>query len=71
MQQPIKSSLVGIFLAGALYGLIAAANPVLRSLQFHDDFEGGDLSAWEFPYPEDWVIPSEGTNRFLHMLRLR
>ena len=71
MPQSIKISLVGIFLAGVLHGLIAAPNPVLGLLQFHDDCEGGDLSVWEFPYPEDWVIQPEGTNHFLHMLRRR
>jgi hypothetical protein len=71
MRQPIKISVVGIFLTGTLFGLIGAASPVLRSLQFRDDFEGGDLTAWEFPYPEDWMIQSEGANHFLHMLRRR
>jgi hypothetical protein len=57
--------------ATLFYGLALAANPVLRSLQFRDDFESGNLTAWEFPYAEDWVIQSEGANRFLHMLRRR
>jgi len=52
-------------------GLALAANPILRSLQFRDDFESGSLTVWEFPYAEDWMIQSEGTNHFLHMLRRR
>jgi hypothetical protein len=54
-----------------ILGLAFAGDPVLRSLQFRDDFQGASLAAWEFPYPEDWVIQSEGENRFLRMLRRR
>ncbi len=60
-----------LLLVALLWSLSGLARPVLRSLQFRDDFEGGDLTAWEFPYPEDWVIQSEGANHFLHMLRRR
>jgi hypothetical protein len=58
-------------IASACCGLALLANPVLHSLQFRDDFESGSLAAWEFPYAEDWVVQSEGANRFLHMLRRR
>jgi len=47
------------------------ARPVLRSVTYHDDFSAGNLDAWQFPYPEDWVIGSEGPLHFLHMLRNR
>jgi hypothetical protein len=63
------------FLLGA--GFVAAltnrlvAQPVLRSIQFTDDFSSGTLDHWELPYPEDWVIRTEGTLHFLHMLRDR
>jgi hypothetical protein len=45
------------------------AGPVLRSVTYHDDFSSGNLDAWQFPHPEDWVIGSEGPLHFLHMLR--
>jgi hypothetical protein len=48
-----------------------SAGPAGQSIQFRDDFEGGELAAWEFPYPEDWEIRAEGSNHFLHMLRSR
>jgi len=48
-----------------------SASPVIRSLTFQDTFEQGKLSAWEFPFPEDWQILSEGPNLFLHMIRSR
>jgi hypothetical protein len=47
------------------------SSPVIRSLDFHDDFEDGILSAWEFPFPQDWKILAEGPNHYLHMLRSR
>jgi hypothetical protein len=63
----------GIISASAAIVLIAAAlpGPVLRSVSFRDNFEKGDLSAWAFPFPEDWRIFSEGPNHYLHMLRSR
>jgi hypothetical protein len=66
-----------LWLAGSL-GLLAAlfaaspgAPPVLDALSFRDDFELGNLSDWQLPFPEDWVILPEGRNHFLHMLRSR
>jgi hypothetical protein len=47
------------------------ARPVLRSIQFSDNFTSGALDRWQFPYPEDWVIGTEGPLHFLHMLRNR
>jgi hypothetical protein len=47
------------------------ARPVLRSIRFTDDFSSGTLDRWQFPYPEDWVIGTEGPLHFLHMLRNR
>jgi hypothetical protein len=47
------------------------ARPVLRSVTYHDKFSSGKLDTWQFPYPEDWVIVSEGPLHFLHMLRNR
>jgi len=58
-------------IVASAFALAATAGPVLRSLQFRDDFEGGALSVWQFPYPEDWTILSEGANHYLHMLRNR
>jgi hypothetical protein len=48
-----------------------SAGPAGQSIQFRENFEGGEVAAWEFPYPEDWEIRAEGNNRFLHMLRSR
>ena len=41
------------------------------SIQFADNFSSGTLDRWQFPYPEDWVIGTEGPLHFLHMLRNR
>ncbi len=57
--------------AAILLSAFVFAGPVLRSLNFQDDFEKGSLSAWEFPFPEDWQILAEGPNHYLHMLRNR
>lgn len=59
-------ALAGIFLAES-----QDASPVLRSIQFRDDFEAGSLETWDFPFAEDWVIGGEPGNHFLHMLRRR
>jgi hypothetical protein len=59
------------FIAAAWLGLARGSTPVIRTLEFHEDFERGDLSAWDFPFPEDWQILAEGPNHFLHMLRSR
>jgi hypothetical protein len=47
------------------------AQPVIRSIQFTDNFSSGTLDPWQFPYPEDWAIGMEGPLHFLHMLRNR
>jgi len=47
------------------------AQPVLRSIQFVDNFHSGTHDPWQFPYPEDWVIGTEENLHFLHMLRNR
>jgi hypothetical protein len=62
----ISSGLLIATLGGA-----GAVGPVIHTLDFHDDFEDGILSAWKFPFPEDWKIVAEGTNHYLHMLRSR
>ena len=64
------AALVMVIVASAV-ALAAAAGPVLQSLQFRDDFESDELSAWQFPYSEDWTILAEGANHYLHMLRNR
>jgi len=63
-----------VFLCAAFLAVLVShveARPVARSVHFHDDFSSGKLDAWQFPYPEDWVIKSEGPLHFLHMLRSR
>ena len=63
--------LLALSFAGAIVAVSHGANPVLRSMQFRDDFETGTLDAWDFPLAEDWVIRGEPVNHFLHMLRNR
>ncbi len=55
----------------AAWTIPSGARPVIRSIQFTDDFSSGTLDRWQFPYPEDWVIGTEGPLHFLHMLRSR
>jgi len=68
--------------AGFTFAIVAAifatglttpvgAGPVLRSIQFTDNFSSGTLDRWQLPYPEDWVIGTEVPLHFLHMLRNR
>jgi hypothetical protein len=41
------------------------------SLSIQDDFNSGNLNAWERPFPEDWEILTEGSLHYLHMKRSR
>jgi hypothetical protein len=54
---------------------LADSRPALRSVDFHDNFESGNLDAWQLPHPEDWSIVSEagaqGGGHYLHMNRNR
>ena len=38
-----------------------------HSVHFRDRFDSGGLNALELPYPEDWIILSEGGRHYLHM----
>jgi hypothetical protein len=61
-------------LAAATAGLLLAQgppNPNAPALSFRDDFESENLSAWQAPHPEDWVILSDGNNHYLHLIRPR
>ncbi len=69
-----RTSLSFALLATAFAAMLTipgGARPVVRQIQFADNFSSGSLDRWQFPYPEDWVIGSEGPLHFLHMLRSR
>jgi hypothetical protein len=40
-------------------------------LPIRDDFDTGNLNAWQMPFPEDWEILKEGSIDYLHMKRNR
>ena len=46
-------------------------NTPTASLPIRDDFNTGNLNAWEMPFPEDWGILKEGSIDYLHMKRNR
>jgi hypothetical protein len=58
-------------LLAASLGELAGAPPVLQQITFRDNFASGKLDAWQFPFPEDWEILTEGPRHFLHMKRNR
>jgi hypothetical protein len=62
-----------VFSLVALSFLVAAseAQPSPGKINFRDDFSSGKLAAWQFPFPEDWVVKEEGPLHYLHMLRNR
>ena len=62
--------LCAAFVAASL-AVTSAARTVIRPLDFHDAFETGDLTAWQFPSPEDWEILGVPHERYLHMKRSR
>jgi hypothetical protein len=69
-----RAALPFVLLAAAFVAALTSpigARPVLLSIQFADNFSSGSLDRWQFPYPEDWVVGTEGPLHFLHMLRNR
>ena len=46
-------------------------NTPAASLPIRDDFDTGNLNAWQMPFPEDWEILKEGSLDYLHMKRNR
>jgi hypothetical protein len=62
--------LCAAFVAASL-GQAGTQKTAISSLDFHDGFETGDLSAWQFPYPEDWEILGGADEHYLHMKRMR
>ena len=42
---------------------------VLRSVSFHDSFDGGNLDRWLLPAPADWAIVEGTHGHYLHMVR--
>jgi hypothetical protein len=63
--------LLGCGFAALTFSPPRAAETNSQSILVQDGFASGDLSRWEFPYPEDWVVRAEEGNRFLHLLRNR
>ncbi len=61
--------LVPVFFAGLVS--LLNAGPVLRTVSIHEDFSTGKLDRWDFPYPEDWEILSDGPLHYIHMKRNR
>lgn len=71
MRRWLTFSLLILSLAAAGLVMSRSGGPAAQSIQFQENFEGGELAAWQFPYPEDWVIRAEEGNHFLHILRSR
>ncbi len=49
----------------------AYSNARKASLSIQDDFDSGNLNAWEMPFAEDWEILTDGSLHYLHMKRSR
>lgn len=49
----------------------AYSNARKASLSIQDDFDSGNLNAWEMPFAEDWKILTDGSLHYLHMKRSR
>jgi hypothetical protein len=49
----------------------AYSNAREASLSIQDDFNSGNLNAWEMPFAEDWEILTDGSLHYLHMKRSR
>jgi len=67
-----------ILLTGSVFSVVTLsilgaikARPATEKINFHDNFSSGKLDAWQFPFPEDWVVKEEGRLHYLHMLRNR
>jgi hypothetical protein len=72
-------SRTNVLLAGLAFSVVALsilivaikAEPAPGKINFHDNFSSGKLDAWQFPFPDDWVVKEEGRLHYLHMLRSR
>lgn len=72
-------SRTNMLLAGLVFSVAALSifvtaietQPASGKINFHDNFSSGKLDAWQFPFPEDWVVKEEGPPHYLHMLRSR
>ncbi len=75
MQTVNKRTALSFFLLTAIFVAVLAipfgARPAVHSIRFADNFSSGTLGQWQFPYPQDWTIGTEGQVHFLHMLRMR
>jgi len=62
-----------VFSVAALSIFITAIETQAASgkINFHDNLSSGKLEAWQFPFPEDWVVKEEALPHYLHMLRSR
>ena len=69
----------GRLFAGLLFAVVVLSVLIVRvvalptplAVNFYDDFSSGKLDAWQFPFPEDWVVKEDGPLHYLHMLRSR
>jgi hypothetical protein len=72
-------SRTNMLLAGLVFSVAALSifitaietQPASGKINFHDNFSSGKLDAWQFRFPEDWVVKEEGPLHYLHMLRSR
>lgn len=73
ISRPGKFLACWLVVAAALGVLVTVtqARPATGKVNFYDNFSSGKLDAWQFPYPEDWVIREDGPLHYLHMLRSR
>jgi hypothetical protein len=59
----------GSFLRPNLLGAVFSSDA--KSVHFADNFENGQLDAWQLPYADDWAILAEDGKHYLHMKRNR
>ena len=59
------------FYAVSVRSLAQRGKTPAANLPIRDDFDTGNLNAWQMPFPEDWEILKEGSIDYLHMKRNR
>jgi hypothetical protein len=59
------------FYAAFVWPAAARGETRKAGLSIQDDFNSGNLNAWEMPFAEDWEILTDGSLHYLHMKRSR
>jgi hypothetical protein len=68
MKMMTKVFLAAAFVVACIWST-SGGLAVIRTVSFHESFDGGNLDSWLLPHPEDWAILGGPNDHYLHMVR--